>query len=92
MRRKLLALTTLAVLPLAGCTATMREGHPEDIPTWWRSYHGPDKELNVELSGDLDEDHEYFQTRCEQMGGRELIVTVDGSGNWKKAVCERVDY
>jgi hypothetical protein len=71
----------------------MREGHPEDIPQWWRNTPAEYKSLNVIIDGDPDDDFEYFRERCADMGAEtELILHVDEFGNPSSWVCERVDF
>jgi hypothetical protein len=82
----------MLALTLTGCTATMRQNHPEDIPQWWTNYRGPHKHLNVILEGDPADDREFFQGQCDALGGIELIPTTDRNGNVLRFTCGWVDY
>jgi len=91
--KKVLAIAALGIASLTGCSTTMHEGHPEEIPQWWRNMPAETKSLNVIIDGDPDDDPEYFRERCALYGADTELIFHPATPEFPATyVCEGVDF
>lgn len=94
---KLSIIATAAGLLLSQCDPPQCDPHPIQQPVSVaveEGYRGPvdvhpPTRLDVYMTGDPDDDPEYFRIRCDNMGGETELIF---NPYLNRYICENVDY